>query len=95
MQTTEPDWARLIAEQTTSGMTVDDFCASRGVNKYTFKKRKYSSKRIEATGRADFVELTFGEGTLTVKLRNGLVLEVGHGFKESEVRRLVGVLESC
>ncbi len=91
----EPAWQELIKEHETSGLTIEEFCLRRGVNKYTFKKRKYAKERAAPRGPAGFIEVTRRAATLSVKLKNGRSIEVSPGFNESEVQKLVRVLESC
>lgn len=94
MRIGEPNWEELIKEQVASGERIQDFCSRRGVNKYTFKKRKYgaASKAIEV-GR--FKEISRAEANYKIVLSNGLEVEVSGGFNASEVERLVRVLKSC
>lgn len=101
MTLSEANWERLISEQQTSGETIDKFCDKRGLSRYTFKKRKYSGG-TDAVARKPqirgdkFRELVqVSAMSLAVKLRNGRVLEIGSGFNESEVQRLIKVVEGC
>jgi hypothetical protein len=93
----EPEWERIIREQSLSGMTIDAFCGSRGINRYTFKRHKY--RRNAGVARAEvprFIEVTGGSSrSFVLRLKNGRALEIPSGFEEGEVRRLVGVVESC
>lgn len=95
MNKKEIDWKEMIAEQLASGETIEEFCASRGLNKYTFRSQKYRAARNGRAGGADFFEIRSDGVALRIKLRNGREVEVGTGFNEKELRRLVGVLESC
>lgn len=90
----EPDWERLIREQQTSGMRMEDFCRARGINKHTFKNRKYGRKS-RAIAETKFIEVSRHPTPLSVKLRNGHTLEISPGFNESELLKLIRVLETC
>lgn len=95
MRTNEPNWGALISEQGLSGETIDEFCMNRGVNKYTFKKRKYGSANKAKVDLSEFIEIPRGVASLNIKLKNGRILEVSSGFNESDVHRLIKLLESC
>ena len=95
MKASEPNWGQMILEQRASGETINDFCQSRGLNNYTFKKRKYSVKSKGQLSGASFIEIPRGGSPLMIKLKNGRSLEVGGGFNEAEVSRLIRLLESC
>ena len=96
MKQPEPNWGQMILEQKGSGETIDDFCLSRGINKYTFKKRKYAvvDKPKDRSGD-NFIEIPRRAGVLTVRLTSGRVLEVSGGFNDAEVQRFIRLLESC
>jgi len=95
MQGNSANWEQLISEQAMSGETIEAYCASRGVNHYTFKKRKYAIVRKPQERADEFIEIGHRVSVLTIKLKNGRVLEVGSGFNDSEVQRLIRLLESC
>ena len=95
MNLNEPKWEQLIQEQRTSGKTIEEFCANRGVNKSTFKKRKYGIGKKPTDLVKEFIEVPRRTATLSVKLKNGRILEISSGFNESEVHRLIRLLESC
>ena len=88
------DWAQLVKEQSTSGLTISEFCASRGITERAFKENKYKPKRLPLP-EASFVEITPSKESLTVRLKNGRSLEVRGDFDERAFRRLIQVLESC
>ena len=91
----DTNWTQLISEQKASGQTIDDFCMSRGVNKYTFKKRKYKAAvKVNGVGE-EFIEIRREMSVLNVKLKNGRTLEIRGGFNEGEVRRIIRLLELC
>lgn len=95
MKMNAPHWAELITEQKVSGKTIEDFCASRGLNKYAFKKRKYGAVRKAKTSGNEFIEVRRQATNLNIKLSNGRMLEICSGFNDSEVRRVIRLLESC
>jgi hypothetical protein len=95
MKLKERNWEQLISEQPMSGKTIEDYCASRGVNPYTFKKRKYAMGKKPKDGASEFIEIGRRVSVLNIKLKNGRILEVGSGFNDSEVQRLIRVLETC
>lgn len=90
------EWERLFTEQSRSGMTMREFCESRGINYSTFKNRRYrltggSSSKVE------IVEISRPpvKAVATVVLPNSRRLELTSGFDEVELKRLIAVLESC
>ncbi len=95
MNLNEPNWSELITEQSVSGMTIEDFCSSRGVNKYTFRKRKYGVVRKPKLSGNEFIEVPRRATALNIKLKNGRTLEISSGFNDSDVQRLIRLLESC
>jgi hypothetical protein len=95
MKMQEPNWSELIREQKVSGSTIEDFCASRGLNKSTFKKRKYGVVKKAKVLANEFIELPRRASVLNIKLKNGRTLEISGGFSESDVQRLIRLLESC
>lgn len=95
MKGIEPNWDQLIEEQKTSGARIDEFCLSRGLNSHTFKKRKYGRAKMPGSKSSNFIEVTRVSSTLSVKLKNGRVLEISRGFNEREVQSLIRVLEAC
>ena len=95
MNLNEPNWEKLISEQRASGKTIDEFCAGRGVNKYTFKKRKYGVVSKAKARTDEFIEIPHRVSALNIKLKNGRILEISSGFNDSEVQRLIRLVESC
>jgi len=97
MNEVAPDWVGLIQEQTTSGQTIDAFCAERGLKRHTFNKHKYA-RGVAKRGLAPVFHEVARPGlgrSLNIHLKNGRRIEVGKDFNASEVQRLVRVLESC
>jgi transposase-like protein len=94
----------LLAEQERSGLSVAAFARRRGLRGwvlYDWKRRLRSERkgaRSEPTPSFAPVRLIAGPATsrsLEVALRSGIKLSIPAGFDEDELRRLVGVLESC
>lgn len=98
------DWYRALLErQAESGLSVTDFAASAGVSAWTLYE--WRRRLAGSSGGRDtaprLVELAVvpasepaGTG-IRVDLRSGHRLEVRAGFDDHELRRLIGVLESC
>ena len=95
MKLNEANWEQMISEQRLSGETIEEYCASRGVSQYTFKKRKYAVVRKPKERATEFIEIARRVSALNIRLKNGRMLEVGSGFNDSEVQRLIRLLESC
>ena len=62
-QRIQRDWLAVFADFDGSGMTIKEFCLSRGMSQSLFYRRRkdYADSRTPgepAFGRADFIELT-------------------------------------
>ena len=102
-ESTRRKWQILHEEFESLNQTVKEFCVERKVNIYTFKdwQKKF---RKEAAGicRGASSEVLFREllpnvtqSSYSMILRGGRTLAVESGFIESELRKLIEILESC
>jgi len=93
------NWEALFLEQERSGESVSVFCSTRGINYHSFKNRKthWNNKRVRQSSSANsFIEVVpESKALLRVVLKNGRTLEVPSTFEEANIRRLLGILESC
>jgi hypothetical protein len=98
-------WYRALLErQAESGLSVTDFAASAGVSAWTLYdwRRRLAGSDGDRDAAPRLVELSvvpsppasMGTG-IGVHLRSGHRLDVRAGFDDHELRRLIGVLESC
>lgn len=99
-------WYRALLErQAESGLSVTDFAATAGVSPWTLYewRRRLAGARgggHDATPRLVEVSVvpspppSMATG-IGVHLRSGHRLDVRSGFDDHELRRLIGVLESC
>ena len=102
-ESTRAKWLLLHHEFEALELTVREFCAERKVNIYTFKdwQKRFRKEGGEVSAGGSsvglFRELTAGrgQGHYAMTLRGGRVLAVESGFIESELRKLIGILESC
>lgn len=86
-------------------MSVTDFAASTGVSAWTLYqwRRRLAGSDGERNDSPRLVEVAVlpsaaaasAAASLSVELRSGHRLEVRAGFDGNELRRLIGVLESC
>ncbi len=101
-------YSAALAEQESSGVSVAEFADVLGVTAttlYQWRRRLAAgSRRQRQTGQAPIglVEVTVDRdvtaneaGSLVVRLGPDRGIEVPHAFDESDLRRLVAVLESC
>jgi len=102
-KSTRAKWLLLNQDYESLDLTMREFCAERKVNIYTFKdwQKKFRKESAGASKGASSVELfrelppTSGQGSYSMTLRGGRTLTVESGFMESELRKLIGILESC
>ena len=103
-ESTRAKWRMLHDEFEGLEQTVREFCTERKVNIYTFKDwqkrfRKEEGGEVLAVGGTAglFRELSpvRVRGSYAITLRGSRVLTVECGFIESELRKLIGILESC
>ena len=99
---TPTELRQLAAEQTGSGMTVAEFCRSRGLSANILYRalkhlRHQANSRRGAELLAVEVASVSGSGAprrdLVVVLGNGLRIEVPCGFEVATLQRLVSALE--
>lgn len=99
---TPTELRQLAAEQTSSGMTVAEFCRSRGLSSNILYRalkhlRHQANSRRGAQLLAVEVASVSGGGAtrrdLVVVLGNGLRIEVPCGFEVATLQRLVSALE--
>ena len=87
-------WEALNREYDAGEQTINDFCAQRGLNAYSFKKWR---SRLGQRATPKFRELTRPDPieTYSVVLRSGRELRVAGDYSEPRLRRLIEILESC
>jgi len=95
-------WYRTLLErQAESGLSVADFAASAGVSAwalYDWRKRLAGCDggRHVAPRLVEVAVVPPSASTgIRIELRSGHRLEACAGFDDHELRRLIGVLESC
>ena len=97
-------WYRaLLARQAESGLSVTDFAATAGVSAWTLYgwRRRLAGNAGCQDDPPRLVEVsvvptpTPMSTGMRVELRSGHCLDVRAGFDDHELRRLIGVLESC
>ena len=75
-----PEWQKLIAEQEAGDLSVDAFCAGRGVTTSSFRAWRCRLRRASGSGAAGFVELRArADGASKGTEVSGEVLEVRLG----------------
>jgi hypothetical protein len=93
----------LLERHAESGLSVAEFAARAGLSAWTLYqwRRRLSKGAKPQAASARLVEVSVvpaavarGSG-LAVELRSGHRIEVGGGFDDHELKRLIGVLESC
>ena len=85
-------WLERYREFKVSGQPVQKYCAERGINQYTFREWR---QRFD---REAFVEIAVpgsSGAVYSIILRNGRELQLGEGFSEAGVRKLIELLERC
>lgn len=93
----------LLAEQEKSGLSVARFARERGISAwslYEWRRRLRKEGGRGARRSQRFVQVRVvgepaGPSTIAVELPAGARVHVPRGFDEDELRRLLGVLESC
>lgn len=98
-------YASILEEQARSGQSVTEFAAGVGISAWSlYEWRRRLSRAVngreEQTARLVEVAVVQKErrqaGHLRVRLgRSGHRVDVPAGFNDAELRRLIGVLESC
>jgi hypothetical protein len=99
---------RLVAEQEASGLTVAEFAARRGMTAGTiFHWRHRFRGELGAAHRPTLIPVRIVDAvddesaiapqtsTLVVELQGGRRIAVPHDFSADDLRRLIGVVESC
>lgn len=99
---TPTELRQLAAEQTSSGMTVTEFCRSRGLSpNILYRALKHLGNQAKSGRGAQLLAVEVagvggggaaGKG-LVVVLGNGLRIEVPCGFEVATLQRLVSALE--
>jgi hypothetical protein len=100
-KTTESKWRALIAEQESSGQTVREFAASRGVAAGTvfwwrsrLRRRAADAMTLVPVEVVD--KVTARPAALELVVRDGIVLRLPRGFDEGDLRRVLAALaRSC
>jgi hypothetical protein len=93
----------LLERHAESGLSVAEFAARAGVSAWTLYqwRRRLSEGMEPQAGLPRLVEVSVvpaaeaRSSRLAVELRSGRRIEVGGGFDGHELKRLIGVLESC
>ena len=93
----------LLKRQEVSGLSVSDFAASVGMSAWTLYewRRRLSGSVSRRDDTPRLVEVSVVPSTtptstgIRVELRSGHRLDVRAGFDDHDLRRLIGVLESC
>ena len=98
------EWYRsLLERQAESGLSVRAFAATAGVSAWTLYewRRRLGDTARYRDGAPRLVEVSVVPSSpptsagIGVELRSGHRLDVRAGFDDDELRRLIGVLESC
>ena len=100
------DWYESLFDlYAESELSVADFAARAGVSTWTFYqwrrrlaesvKRKPTPAHLVEVSVVPAAATTARSTALAIELRSGHRIEVGSGFDGQELKRLVGVLESC
>ena len=91
--------AALYRTWASSGQSGAEFCREQGIEYWVLREaipqERDPKRRI---GKSEFQELPpvpIQEADYSVTLRNGRELRIPSQFNESQVRALIGVLESC
>lgn len=110
MSERERYWRGVLEQWRSSGMSRAGFCRLRSINYHTLSQWKSrleadrggSSRRNGSSrpGRPGFVEVAvpaaaMPAATYEITLAGGRSLRVPPGFDESDVARLIAVVESC
>jgi transposase-like protein len=97
-------YASILEEQARSGESVKEFAARAGISAWSlYQWRRRLSRGVSGRDQqpARLVEVALVQkersqaGRLRVRLRCGHRVDVPAGFDDAELRRLIGVLESC
>lgn len=99
-------YSALLERQAQSGLSLSDFAASVGVPVGTlYRWRRRLAAGAERPSRPRVIEVSVVPSSpvapvadppgIAVDLRSGHRLDVRAGFDSGELRRLIGVLESC
>lgn len=102
-ESTRAKWLLLDQDYARHDLTMREFCAERKVNIYTFKDwhKKFRKESSDVSAGANsaglFRELSdvSVRGSYSMTLRGGRTLTVEGGFIESQLRKLIEILESC
>ncbi len=110
MSERERYWRGVLGQWRASGMSRAAFCRRRGINYYTLSQWKSRLETEPAGGskengssrsrRPHFVEVAVPTASAfaaayEITLASGRTLRVPPGFDESDVARLIAVVESC
>ena len=96
-------YGAILEEQGKSGLSVKDYAVRKGMSRWTLYewRRRLSSVADAAAEKPRLVEVAIGPGETrvadpVVRVCDGRrSIEVPCGFDSDELRRLIGVLESC
>lgn len=89
------DWKSLISEQEESGLSIDEFCESKGIHYTSFYKNR---KKFQNSG---FVEIkatmkspTLKTDPIILKIQD-FSLEIPKNFDTITLKKILSVLGSC
>jgi hypothetical protein len=97
-------YSAALEQQARSGLSIPRFAASAGISAwvlYQWRRRMSPTARPAAGAAPQLVEVAVVRAAaehcdrLSVHLRTGHKVDVPAGFDGRELRRLIGVLESC
>jgi hypothetical protein len=95
------DWARLVEEQSSSGLRVAEWCRQKTINEKTFRrwKRNLTTKVLNATeatpaGWCQVQPKTKIEpaGCLKLVINNRVAIELQAGFDHQLLQEVLGIL---
>ena len=100
---TDAQWCKRIAEQQTSGLSVEAFCRAQGLASSTFFARR---QRLREADRPEFIEVATEPANdqavasaietdavpLELVLRGGVIVRVRPGFDAAVLRRVVDAI---
>ncbi len=101
---TRRKWQLLHEEFKSCNQTEREFCVERKINIYLFRgwQERFRKEHVEVAKQGArpvslFREVTpqAAQGSYSMTLRSGRSLAVESGFVESELRKLIEILESC
>ena len=99
------DWPAVFAEFQRSGMTIKEFCLSKGMPPSLFYRHRKDYRTVEtskgpALGRGDFIELapgSFSRRCLSITFGGGIEVSISNDCDRHLLRDIIGQLKgsSC